>query len=50
VAYQQNLAGLPLGVVILGATSNDISDLLPLVPALLACLSQLTPGSIARVP
>ena len=50
VAYQQNPAGLPLAVVILRAPSNDISDLMPLVPALLTCLSQLTPRSIARVP
>lgn len=50
VAYQQDITSLPLGVVILSAASNDITDLLPLVPDLLRCLAALTPGTIARVP
>ena len=50
VAYQQNTAALPLSVVILRAPSNDMGDLVPLVPALLARLNQITPRSIARVP
>jgi hypothetical protein len=49
VAYQQNVAALPLGVVILSAASNDMSDLLPLVPGLLRTLATLAPGTIARV-
>jgi hypothetical protein len=50
VAYQQNVASLPLGVVILSAASNDVSDLLPLVPGLLRCLATMASGTIARVP
>ena len=50
VAYQQNPASLPLSVVILSAPSNDISDLLPLVPELLRRLSTLSARTIARVP
>lgn len=50
VAYQQNPASLPLSVVILSAGSNDISDLLPLIPALLQCLSTLSPRTLGRVP
>jgi Domain of unknown function (DUF5615) len=50
VAYQQNLAKLPLAVLILSAPSNDMADLVPLVPAMLVCLSHLTPCSITRVP
>ena len=50
VAYQQNLATLPLAIVILSAPSNDIDDLLPIVPALLNRLGQMTPRSIVRVP
>jgi hypothetical protein len=38
-----------LGVVILSAASNDMSDLLPLVPGLLRTLATLAPGTIARV-
>jgi hypothetical protein len=50
VAYQQNAATLPVAVVILSASSNDIDDLLPLVPAILACLGGLKSKSIVRVP
>jgi hypothetical protein len=50
VAYQQNSATLPLGVVILSAASNDISDLHPLVPDLLRSLSAPLPRTIMRVP
>ena len=50
VAYQQNIASLQLAVVILAAPSNDITDLLPLIPSLLLCLTTLKPGTIARVP
>jgi len=49
VAYQQNVATLPLAVVILSAPSNDIGDLLPLLPRLLACLGNLTPRTTTRV-
>ena len=50
VAYQQNIASLPMAVVILTAASNDMTDLLPLVPDLLLCLARLKPRTIARVP
>lgn len=50
VAYQRNPATLPLRVVILTAASNDIDDLLPLVPPLLRSLGALPPCTIARVP
>lgn len=50
VAYQQNIAQLPLSMVILTAPSNDIDDLIPLVPALLHCLQSLPSGTLARVP
>jgi len=50
VAYQQNVANLAIAVVILSAPSNDIDDLLPLVPSILATLAALPPRSIARVP
>ena len=50
VAYQQNKATLPLAIVILRAPSNDMSDLIPLVPALLARLKRITPRSVAWVP
>jgi len=49
VAYQQNTATLPLAVVVLRAPSNDMSDLVPLVPALLVRLKQLAPRSVTWV-
>jgi hypothetical protein len=50
VPYQQNPATLPLSVVILSAPSNDMSDLLPLIPGLLRCLASLCPRTIGWVP
>ena len=47
--YQQNLAVLPLAVVVLVAYDNRLPTLLPLVPELLACLAKLSPNSLVRV-
>ena len=49
IAHQQNLASLPLAVVILLAPSNVITDLLPLVPRLLVALNHLKPKAIIEV-
>jgi predicted nuclease of predicted toxin-antitoxin system len=48
--YQQHIPALRLAVVALRASSNDIADLEPLMPAVLAVLPTLTPGRVARVP
>ena len=50
VAYQQNVKTLPIAVMILAAASNDIDDLLPLVPDILVRLGGLAPRTIVRVP
>lgn len=50
VAYQQDPLALPLAIVILSAPSNDMEDLLPLMPSLHVRLGQLLPRSIVRVP
>jgi hypothetical protein len=42
--HQQNLSTLPFGVVLVRAPSNRLSDLRPLVPAILEALSTLVPG------
>lgn len=47
--YQQNRATLPLSVVVLDARSNELSQLLPLLPRLEATMIALTPCSFARV-
>lgn len=46
---QHNPADLPVAIVVLHAKSNDLTDLLPLIPALLKTLGHLTPKSTAHV-
>jgi predicted nuclease of predicted toxin-antitoxin system len=48
--YEQNLVSLPIAVVILHATSNDMDDIRPLLPALLVALTRLPPRQITHVP
>ena len=50
IEFQQRVATLPCGVVALRARSNDIADLLPLMPAVLAVLPQIVGGQFVRVP
>jgi predicted nuclease of predicted toxin-antitoxin system len=47
--FQQNLATLPIALVVLDALSNELSALQPLVPALLRELSVLKPRSYVLV-
>ncbi|MBI2371361.1 MAG: DUF5615 family PIN-like protein [Deltaproteobacteria bacterium] len=46
---QQLIKDRPFGVVVLRARSNRLSDLLPLVPALLTALADLTAGVVNEV-
>ncbi len=46
---QQHISDRPFGVVVLRARSNRLSDLLPLVPDLVAALSTLEPGGVKEV-
>ncbi len=39
--YQQNLATLPVAVIVLDARSNELANLLPLVPALERTLASM---------
>jgi hypothetical protein len=47
--YQQNLAALPIAVVVVQATANTIEALRPMYPALLAALSALRPCEFVKV-
>ena len=47
--YQQNLATLPIAVVVLDARSIELPALLPLMPALELHLSVLTPKTYVRI-
>jgi hypothetical protein len=47
--YQQNIATLPIAVVVLVAPSNELRSLLPLVPRLEEMLATLQPRSLVRI-
>ena len=47
--YQQNLATLPIAVVVLDAKSNELSHLLPLLPRLEETLARLQPRAFVRI-
>jgi hypothetical protein len=49
LSQQQHIKDRLFGVVVLRVRSNRLSDLLPLVPALLAALSSLEPGVVNEV-
>lgn len=49
IEHEQNATVLPVAVVILRSRSNDIEDLVPLVPELLRVLSELPRNAIVRV-
>jgi hypothetical protein len=47
--YQQNLSRYRIGVIVLAVRSTKLSDLLPLVPAILDALTRVQPGQVLRV-
>ena len=47
--FQQNLATLPIALVVLDSVSNELSALLPLVPAPLREFASLKPKSYTLV-
>ncbi len=49
IAFQQNLAALPFGVLLVLAPSNRMVHLQPLVPAILETLPGLKPGQLRRI-
>lgn len=49
IEFEQNLATLPLAIVVLHAASNQLADLRPLVPTLLVTLGNLSPRSVVHV-
>jgi hypothetical protein len=49
VEYEQNLRGLRLGIIILGAKSNQLADLLPYVAQCLEQMKSIKPGEVVRV-
>ena len=49
IEFQQSLTGLGLAVVVIAAATNDIDDLRPLVPRVLAALAAATSGELVVV-
>ena len=49
IKYQQNLSEIDLCLIVLSAVSNDIDDLLPLVPGINAALREAAPGLVLTV-
>jgi hypothetical protein len=47
--HQQNVAVLSFGIVVVGAPSNRMEDLAPLVPEILEALSRVQPGTVEPV-
>ena len=47
--HQQNLAALPISVIVLAAATNRIESLRPLLPALLRTLETLRPRQLVHV-
>jgi hypothetical protein len=49
IEFQQNLSGISFGVLLVRSVSNRLTDLRPLVPAILDALATLEPGQLHRV-
>jgi len=49
LSHQQNTGHLSFGVVVLGAPSNKIEDIRPLIPQVLNTLQTLKPGQVVRI-
>jgi predicted nuclease of predicted toxin-antitoxin system len=47
--YQQNVANLPIAVIVVQAVSNRLRDLEPKVPALLRELNDVAPRTLRRI-
>jgi predicted nuclease of predicted toxin-antitoxin system len=49
LSFQQNLAGLPIAVIVLRAKTNCLADPRPLVPALLIAIPSASRGMVAVI-
>jgi hypothetical protein len=47
--HQHDISLLRFGVVVVGAPSNRMSDMMPLVPEMLAALHRVRPGKVEHV-
>jgi hypothetical protein len=49
LSFQQNLAGLSIAVIVLGAKTNRLADLLPLAPDLMDAIAAAAPGAVRLI-
>lgn len=49
LAFQQNLEGLSIAVIVLRAHTNRLADLRPLVPDLMTAIESAAPGTVVFV-
>jgi len=49
VRYQQNLKSAAVAVIVMVASSNDIANLLPIVPNVLLAMTAIQSGEIVEV-
>jgi predicted nuclease of predicted toxin-antitoxin system len=49
IEFQQNLEELPIGIIILAASSNRIESLEPLIPLVMETLPVLRPRQLVRL-
>ena len=49
IEHQQGFANFPFGVVVIGAASNRMADLQPVIPDLLQAIGGVRPGEVRRV-
>ena len=49
LVFQQKVAGLPFGVIVLRARSNRLTDLQPLMPEVLQVLAGIGSGEVVSV-
>jgi len=49
LAFQQNIAALPIAIVVLIAHSNELQALLPIVPLLEETLATLQPRTLVQI-
>ncbi len=49
IEFQQNIAAVSVGVLLVRAPSNRMIHLLPLVPTILEALPLLKPGQLHRI-
>jgi predicted nuclease of predicted toxin-antitoxin system len=49
IEFQQQVGGLPFGIVVVRARSNRMQDLRPLVPPIIAAIDAVMPGLVQPV-